>query len=108
MAIKQLKEPWKEKISARIREEWRNNGYIIEKIQINLTFFIHNKRNPDLDNLIKPCIDGIGSVVFEKRKGGRSSIWNTEDKWVYKIIAEKIHVENNNQEGVKILINSYP
>ena len=96
---------WKKTLANEIKRIWESREHIKEPVQINLKFFVWRRRaEPDLDNLIKPCIDGIGSILFVRRRGGRNSVWNTEDKWVYKIIAEKIQVENENEEGIEIII----
>jgi len=101
---RKTEEPWKTKISNEIRTKWGTRKPVREKVQVDLKFYI--LRDLDLDNLIKPCIDGMGNALFERRKG-RSSPWDTEDTWVWKIIAEKVEVTNENDEGVEITIKRY-
>lgn len=103
---RKTEEPWKIIISEAIKTKWGIRKHVRERVQIDLKFYIHLPRDPDLDNLIKPCIDSVGNVLFERRKGARSR-WDTEDRWVWKINAEKFQVTNENDEGVEIAIRRY-
>ena len=48
-----------------------------EKLQMNIKFSFDNKRKNDLDNFIKPLFDCLTGIVFD------------DDRWVYKLVAEK-------------------
>ena len=103
---RKTEEPWKIKISNEIKTKWGTRKPIREKIEVDLKFYIQLLRDPDLDNLIKPCIDGVGNALFEARKGGRSR-WDTDDRWIWKIIGEKVQVENETNEGVEVTVKRY-
>lgn len=102
---KKYEEPWKITIARKVKKSCSSSELPIkDKVQSHLIFYLFRERRVDLDNLIKPCLDAIGSVLFEKRKGARS-IWDTDDYLVFKIIAEKKIVSKKNEEGVKIVIS---
>lgn len=78
---------------------------ITEPIKIVCRFKVRKKTRPhDLDNLIKPLIDSIGAAgLFPKSSGGGAkSEWNTDDSWVFSIIAEKELVDENPNTYVEI------
>ncbi len=100
---KKYEEPWKEKIAQEVKKSYTSNLPIKNEVQIHLVFYVFEKRNVDLDNLIKPCIDAIGSVLFGKRKGA-SRVWDTDDYLVRKIFAEKESVGKKNEECVRIVV----
>ncbi|KPV62824.1 MAG: Endodeoxyribonuclease RusA [Candidatus Bathyarchaeota archaeon BA1] len=101
---KRYEEPWKIRIAQKVKESCSSELPIKDKVQVHLIFYLFRERRVDLDNLIKPCLDAIGSVLFEKRKGARSN-WDTDDYWIFKIIAEKNIISKENQEGAKIVIS---
>ncbi len=100
---KRYEDPWKTRIASEIKKQFGDKPKVKEKVQLVLKFFIFKNRKVDLDNLIKPCMDAVGSVIFEHR-GRTQSIWDTDDVWVYKIIAEKELVETEDAEGVEIKV----
>ena len=78
---------------------------IAEPIRIICRFKTWKKARPhDLDNLIKSLIDSIGAAgLFPKSKsGGAKSEWNTDDIWVFSIIADKELVDENPKTYVEI------
>lgn len=101
---KMYEEPWKNIVAQKVRESSQSELPIKNEVQVHLVFHLVEERRVDLDNLIKPCLDAIGSVLFERRKGGRTT-WDTDDYWVFKIIAEKRMVSKNSEEGVKIVVS---
>jgi len=104
---RRTEEPWKRQLSDAIKEECGTREPAKEKVQVDLNFRVHPPRDPDLDNLIKPCIDGVGNALFEQRKGGCSQ-WDTDDRWVWRITAEKVRVGSESDEGIEITVRKYP
>jgi Holliday junction resolvase RusA-like endonuclease len=101
---KTYEEPWKNIVAKEVRESCSSELPIENQVQVHLVFHLLKERRVDLDNLMKPCLDAIGSVLFKRRKGGTST-WDTNDHWVFKIIAEKKMVSKKSEEGVKIVIS---
>ena len=62
-----------------------------EKLQMNVKFTFDNKRKNDLDNFIKPLLDCFTGICFD------------DDRWVYKLIAEKEDGCDNNK--IEVFIN---
>jgi hypothetical protein len=58
----------------------------------------------DLDNLLKPTIDGAGSILFERAHAGHQVTWNTEDHWIYRLVAEKVAEADPSRVGVEVTV----
>ena len=105
-ATEEREKKWKETVAGGIKNAWPERSYVAEPCEILLTFFLAREKldDTDLDNLLKPCIDAIGSVIFAPASRGRRSRWNRDDHWVRRIVAEKLLATR--ELGVEVTVNS--
>ena len=61
----------------------------------------------DIDNLLKATIDGIGSVLFERARMGHQVPWNTDDHWIFKLVAEKVSEADPERVGVEVMVRDF-
>ncbi len=61
----------------------------------------------DLDNLLKPAIDAIGSVLFKPAKSGHQTVWNADDHWIYAFVATKEAAASEDACGLEVLVDSF-
>ena len=61
----------------------------------------------DQDNLLKPAIDAIGSVLFKPARMGRQTRWNADDHWIYRFIAEKKSESDAAKIGMEVTVWEY-
>jgi Holliday junction resolvase len=76
---------FQKKISAALHDK----PNILGPVSLDITFYFTDKRSRDLDNLLKPLIDGLKNVVIE------------DDSLIYRITCEK----RLGQESNKTIIN---
>ncbi len=89
---------WKEKVLAASKEKFAGAGYsqpIREDCTVELNFYVSQLRlyQLDIDNLLKPAIDGMGTAIFPRGKTGRE--YDSEDVWIRKIVAQKLTDDSN-------------
>ena len=61
-----------------LTEAWGDNDIIADKCQLNVTFYLDNYKDVDLDNLLKGFIDGLkGNCIVD-------------DKLIFNICATKV------------------
>jgi len=58
----------------------------------------------DVDNLLKATIDGAGSALFARARTGHQVPWNTDDHWIYRLIAEKVSEPDPERFGVEVTV----
>ena len=99
---------WKNTVREQMLAIWQG-GYIEEPCQVSLRFvLLPDKANvTDLDNLLKPCIDALGSVLFRPARQGHQVIWNADDHWIYRFVATKEAAVTPEDCGVEIVVESY-
>lgn len=100
---------WEEIIEKQLREQWNqdplNPG---TKVQLNviikkmLESTDSNEHGPDLDNLLKPILDGIAKVMLPKSSKNSNE---KGDFLVYRITVLKEIVDCD--EGVEIIVENY-
>ena len=98
----------KKEIREQLLKVWRR-GFLEEPCQANLRFLLPPDRaaTTDLDNLLKPCIDALGRVLFRPARRGHRSIWNADDHWIYRFVATKEAAQSAESCGVEITIEQF-
>ena len=61
----------------------------------------------DPDNLLKPAIDAVGSVLFKPARTGHQVRWNADDHWIFRFIAEKRSEVDSERIGVEVTVREY-
>ena len=99
---------WKNGIRNQVLAAWRRD-FLEERCQISLRFLLPPDKaaTTDLDNLLKPCIDALGSVLFKPARQGRRSIWNADDHWIYRFEATKEAAQSASGCGVEITVEAF-
>jgi len=99
---------WKESVADRIGAVW-NRPHIERPCEVTLVFRLPpNKAEvTDLDNLLKPAIDAIGSVLFKPARMGHQVRWNADDHWIYRFIAEKKSESDATKIGMEVTVWEY-
>ena len=59
-------------------------------VSLDITFYFTDRRSRDLDNLLKPLIDGLKNVVIG------------DDSLIYRITCEKRLGQESNKTNIKI------
>ena len=82
---------WKEKIADTMETAWAGRPFIESPCEVTLLFRLplDKAEETDIDNLLKPAIDAIGSVLFRPARRGHQVRWNADDNWIYRLVAEK-------------------
>ena len=96
---------WKNEIRKQMLKVW-GRGFLEEPCQTSLRFLLlpDKAATTDLDNLLKPCIDALGSVLFKPARQGHRSIWNADDHWIYRFVATKEPAQSAENCGVEITV----
>ena len=99
---------WKNAVREQIMAIW-HHSYLEEPCQVDLRFVLPPEKaaETDIDNLLKPCIDALGSVLFKPARRGHQVIWNADDHWIYKLVAVKEAASSPDGCGVEIVVDSY-
>ncbi len=99
---------WKDAVRDQLLAVWAG-AHIEEPCQIRLRFFLPHEKaeQTDLDNLLKPAIDAIGSVLFKPARSGRQTVWNADDHWIYAFVATKEAVLDDSECRVEITLDAF-
>jgi len=100
---------WKEAVAKQIAASWGTRPHIEFPCEVKLRFRLPRVKAEatDLDNLLKPTIDAIGSVLFKPARAGHQTRWNTDDHWIYRFVAEKTSEDAHGDVGVEITVGIY-
>ena len=96
---------WKERVFAASKNEFEAGGYpqpIREDCTVELKFYLSRLRlyQLDIDNLLKPAIDALGTAIFHPGKTGRQ--YDSEDVWIRKIVAQKLVDDSNPRLEIRV------
>src|SRR4030042_4639994 len=96
---------WKEKVFAASKNEFEAGCYpqpIREDCTVELNFYLSRLRlyQLDIDNLLKPAIDALGTAIFHPGKTGRQ--YDSEDVWIRKIAAQKLVADSNPRLEIRV------
>jgi len=96
---------WKEKVFTASRSSFEAGGYsqpIGEDCTVELNFYLSRFRlyKLDIDNLLKPAIDALGTAIFHPAKTGRQ--YDSEDVWIRKIVAQKLIDDSNPRLEIRV------
>ena len=96
---------WKEKVFAASRKSFEEGGYsqpVGEDCTVELNFYLSRPRlyQLDIDNLLKPAIDALGTAIFHPGKTGRQ--YDSEDVWIRKMVAQKLIDDSNPRLEIKV------
>ena len=107
-AAEQREKDWKNSVRAQVLEAWTRDP-IEEPCQIRLRFLLppDKAEHTDLDNLLKPAIDAIGSVLFKPARSGRQVVWNADDHWIYGFVATKEAASSEDACGLTVTVDSF-
>ena len=99
---------WKESVADQIEAVW-NRPHIERPCEVTLVFALLEQKAAvtDLDNLLKPAIDAIGSVLFKPARAGHQVRWNADDHWIYRFIAEKKSESDAAKIGMEVTVWEY-
>ena len=99
---------WRNAVRNQLLPAWKG-GHIVEPCQVRLRFLLPREKaeQTDLDNLLKPAIDAIGSVLFKPARSGRQTVWNADDHWIYAFAATKEAVLNDSECGVEVTLDAF-
>jgi hypothetical protein len=68
----------------------------------------HDKaEETDIDNLLKPAIDAIGSVLFRPARRGHQVRWNADDNWIFRLVAEKTAEADPAGIGMEVTVSKF-
>ena len=100
---------WRATVAANVKTAWHGGSHIRRPCEISLTFRLPPDKVEvtDIDNLLKATIDGIGSVLFERARTGHQVPWNTEDYWIFKLVAEKVSEADPERVGVEVMVTDF-
>ena len=100
---------WKETVAEQMARLWHGRSFIEEPCEVDLLFRLPSAKaaETDVDNLLKPAIDAIGSVLFKPARRGHQVRWNADDHWIYRFTAEKVAEEDINRIGMEVTVSSY-
>ena len=99
---------WKNAVRNQLLAVWAG-AHIEEPCQVRLRFLLPRDKaeQTDLDNLLKPAIDAIGSVLFKPARLGRQVVWNADDHWIYAFAATKEAATNDGECGVEVTLDAF-
>ena len=99
---------WKETVADQIQAIW-SKPHIEAPCEVEMVFALPPNKAAvtDLDNLLKPAIDAIGSVLFKPARTGHQVRWNADDHWIYRFIAEKRSEGDSERTGVEVTVWEY-
>ena len=97
---------WKETVADQKKVAWHGRPYIERACEVNLVFRLPQDKaeDTDIDNLLKPAIDAIGSVLFKPARRGHRVRWNADDNWIYKLTAEKVAEVDLEGVGMEVTV----
>ena len=100
---------WKESVAEQMEAAWHGRPHIESPCEVSLAFRLPSNKAAvtDLDNLLKPAIDAIGSVLFKPARMGRQVRWNADDHWIYRFIAEKAAEDESEKVGMEVLVRDF-
>jgi len=84
---------WKGKVLAASRDSFEEAGHaepIREDCSVHLDFYVSRLRlyQLDIDNLLKPAIDAMGTAIFPAGRTGRQ--YDSQDVWIRELVAHKL------------------
>ncbi len=97
---------WKDRAFAACREKFVAYGYskpVEEDCAVEMDFHVSDPRlyEIDLDNLLKPAIDGLGMAIF--RSGNTGEQFDSEDFWIKRIVAQKLATDGNPRLEISVM-----
>jgi len=97
---------WKESVADQIEVVWHGRPHIESPCEVTLVFRLppDKAETTDLDNLLKPAIDAIGSVLFKPARRGHQVRWNADDHWIFRFIAEKTSEDDPEKIGMEVTV----
>ena len=100
---------WKESVAEQMEVAWRGRPHIESPCEVSLVFRLPPDKAAvtDLDNLLKPAIDAIGSVLFKPARMGRQVRWNADDHWIHRFIAEKTAEDDPEKIGMEVTVADF-
>ena len=100
---------WKESVADQMEPAWRGRPHIESPCEVTLVFRLPPDKAAvtDLDNLLKPAIDAIGSVLFKPARTGHQVRWNADDHWIYRFIAEKQAAGDSDKIGMEVIVRDF-
>ena len=101
---------WKEKIAETMGTAWAGRPFIESPCEVTLLFRLPlvKAEETDIDNLLKPAIDAIGSVLFRPARRGHQVRWNADDNWIYRLTAEKVAEAIDSRVGMEVTVADFP
>lgn len=98
---------WRQTVADHVKVGWRGRRHIKQPYKIVLAFRLSPEKVDvtDIDNLLKPTIDGIGSVLFARARTGHQVPWNTEDHWIIQLVTEKSAEPDPKRVGVEVTVS---
>ena len=100
---------WKESVAQQMEAAWRGRLHIERPCEVRLVFRLPPDKAEvtDLDNLLKPAIDAIGSILFKPAQRGHQVRWNADDHWIYRFIAEKAAEDDPEKIGMEVTVRDF-
>jgi Holliday junction resolvase RusA-like endonuclease len=100
---------WKESVAQQVESVWQGKPYIESACEVTLLFRLpHDKaEETDIDNLLKPAIDAIGSVLFRPARRGHQVRRNADDNWIYRLVAEKAAGPSDERVGMEVTVSEF-
>ncbi len=100
---------WKETVAEQIATLWSGKAQLESPCEVILTFRLSPQKAEvtDLDNLLKPAIDAIGSVLFKPARMGHRVRWNSDDHWIYRFLAEKVAEHDSENIGMEVTVRRF-
>ncbi len=97
---------WKESVAEQMELAWHGRPHIESPCEVTLIFRLPPDKAEvtDLDNLLKPAIDAIGSVLFKPARTGHQVRWNADDHWIFRFIAEKRAEHDSDMIGMEVTV----
>ena len=97
---------WRQTVADRMNTAWGGRSHIRQACEMRLLFRLSPNKAivTDVDNLLKATIDGAGSALFAPARDGHQVPWNTEDHWIFRLVAEKVPEGDPARVGVEITV----
>ena len=97
---------WRQTVANHLNAAWGGRRHIRRPCEMRLLFRLPPEKAAvtDVDNLLKATIDGAGSALFARARTGHQVPWNTDDHWIYRLIAEKVSEPDPERFGVEVTV----